>query len=79
MSNLCACSVPPGRTYSHCRSCCASYQTLDLWDAHRDGGRCYDLEGVELDDHGVWDTPDNIQRRAIFRERVSPVGFEPTT
>ena len=69
-SDYCACSLPPGSTYYHCRSCCSTYMTLSLFDEHRDHGACYELEGVILE-NGVYGTPEGHAKRKMLSERFS--------
>lgn len=66
----CRCSVPPGKTYSHCRSCCTSFASMTLWDLHRAVGDCWELDGIVPDSRGVLDTPEGIAAREAFGTRV---------
>jgi len=44
--------------------------TINLWDAHRDHGVCYELEGV-FEEAGVYGTPEGHEKRRMLSERFS--------
>lgn len=66
----CSCSLPPGSTYYHCRSCCSTFQYLMLFDTHRSEGKCWDLEGVYEED-GIYGTSEGHAKRHELSKRFS--------
>jgi hypothetical protein len=66
---VCDHGLPPGSTLYHCASCCANYSSLTLFDSHRVGGECYELEGVYERD-GVYSTFEGHAARQATAERL---------
>lgn len=66
---MCLCSLPPNSSYFHCRSCCATFTSITLFDEHRKDGECYNLEGVYEED-GVFSTEEGHARRRALSDRL---------
>jgi formate dehydrogenase maturation protein FdhE len=61
-ADMCGCGASwTGLAYAHCAVCHTTYATVRLFDLHRDGGECYELEGV-VEFQGVWNTTEGHQK-----------------
>lgn len=65
----CDCSVSPGSSICHCRSCCGSFGSVRAFDAHRIEGICGFVGDLVRQDC-IWDTPEGHQRRAVATEKM---------
>lgn len=68
-SRWCVCSQPPGSTHPHCRVCCSTFTSMNLFDGHRVEGNCWDVEGVYEED-GIYSTEEGHSHRKEVNSRL---------
>lgn len=57
-------------SYAHCSVCHTTFATVTLFDNHRHGGACHDLDGIYGVD-GIWDTKEGHENARRKREALS--------